>query len=98
MRGRVRKLSSFYLAALVCLAAVLALSSCSRSRRQTPPAIDGAAIFKNKCATCHSTGNDMRAPEPAALREMSQSSILSALETGRMKWEGKTLSKGQLKA
>jgi polyvinyl alcohol dehydrogenase (cytochrome) len=98
MRGRVRKLSSFYLATLACLAAALALSSCSRSHRQSPPAIDGAAIFKNKCASCHSTGNDMRAPEPAALREMSQSSVLSALETGRMKWEGKTLSKGELKA
>jgi polyvinyl alcohol dehydrogenase (cytochrome) len=35
----------------------------------------------------------MRAPEPEALREMSHSAIRSALETGRMKWEARTLSK-----
>ena len=92
------KFASFYLATTACLAAALALSGCSRSRRQTPPAIDGAAVFKAKCATCHNIGNDMRAPEPAALREMSQTSIISALETGRMRWEGKTLSKGERKA
>jgi polyvinyl alcohol dehydrogenase (cytochrome) len=35
----------------------------------------------------------MRAPEPEALREMSRSAIHSALESGRMKWEARTLSK-----
>jgi polyvinyl alcohol dehydrogenase (cytochrome) len=35
----------------------------------------------------------MRAPEPEALREMSRSAIRSALETGRMKWEARALSK-----
>lgn len=37
----------------------------------------------------------MRAPEPEALHEMSRSSILSALNSGRMRWEGKTLSKAE---
>jgi polyvinyl alcohol dehydrogenase (cytochrome) len=37
----------------------------------------------------------MRAPEPPALREMSSRTILAALTTGRMQWEGKTLSKAE---
>lgn len=78
------------------LTVAMAFSGCARKNQ--PPAIDGAAVFKSKCASCHRNDNDMRAPEPAALREMSRHSILSALETGRMQWEGKRLSKGERKA
>lgn len=75
------------------LAAIVTIVACSR--KQAPPAIDAAALFKDKCTTCHRNDNDMRAPEPAALREMSNRSILAALNTGRMQWEGKTLSKAE---
>lgn len=37
----------------------------------------------------------MRAPEPEALRQMSKASIRTALDSGRMKWEGKFLSKAE---
>ena len=37
----------------------------------------------------------MRAPEPQALQEMSKSTILGALDSGRMKWEAKSLDKAQ---
>jgi polyvinyl alcohol dehydrogenase (cytochrome) len=37
----------------------------------------------------------MRAPELAALHEMTSSSILATLESGRMKWEAKFLCKAQ---
>jgi polyvinyl alcohol dehydrogenase (cytochrome) len=37
----------------------------------------------------------MRAPEPEALREMSRSAIRGALESGRMKWEARSLSKAE---
>lgn len=37
----------------------------------------------------------MRAPEPEALRQMSQSAIHAALDSGRMKWEAKNLSKAE---
>jgi polyvinyl alcohol dehydrogenase (cytochrome) len=37
----------------------------------------------------------MRAPALEALRQMTKASILAALETGRMKWEGKFLSKAE---
>ncbi|HKU26704.1 MAG TPA: PQQ-binding-like beta-propeller repeat protein, partial [Candidatus Sulfotelmatobacter sp.] len=40
-------------------------------------------------------GNDMRAPEPAALHFMSQRFILAALNSGRMKFEAKGLTKAQ---
>ena len=37
----------------------------------------------------------MRAPEPEALRQMTKGTILAALESGRMKWERKLLSKAK---
>ena len=37
----------------------------------------------------------MRAPEPEALRQMSQSAIRLAVQTGRMKWEARGLSNPQ---
>lgn len=40
----------------------------------------------------------MRAPEPEELHQMSNASILAALESGRMKWEGKLLSKAKKQA
>ena len=62
-------------------------------RKPAPAPVDAAAVFNHKCAACHHNDNNLRAPEPAALREMSRGAILAALETGEMKWEGKTLSK-----
>ena len=51
-----------------------------------------------KCATCHSKGNDMRAPEPTALHLMSKNLILAALNSGRMRFEARQLSKLQKNA
>ena len=77
--------------ALFCL--TLGLSGCTKKQAAAPP--DGAALFTKKCASCHQPNNDMRAPPPDALRQMTSASILAALESGRMKWEGKFLSKAQ---
>lgn len=78
---------------LLCLTAAILVQGCSRKQAAAPP--DGAALFAKKCASCHRPGNDMRAPETAALHEMTTSSIVAALESGRMKWEAKFLSKAQ---
>jgi polyvinyl alcohol dehydrogenase (cytochrome) len=78
---------------LLIVACVFDLTGCSR--KDTAPAIDAAALFEKRCASCHNEGNDMRAPEPEALRQMSQSAIRAALDSGRMKWEAKTLSKAE---
>lgn len=71
----------------------LTLQACSR--KPNTPAPDGSALFVRRCATCHTPGNDMRAPEPAALHLMSQRFILAALNSGRMKFEAKGLTKTQ---
>ena len=57
-----------------------------------PPPLDGAALFQQRCASCHKADNDMRAPLPEALHQMSRDTILMALKSGRMKWEGRLLS------
>ncbi|MGB7863543.1 MAG: PQQ-binding-like beta-propeller repeat protein, partial [Candidatus Sulfotelmatobacter sp.] len=65
------------------------------SKKQASPAPDGEALFTKKCASCHQPNNDMRAPDPNSLRQMTAASILAALQTGRMKWEAKFLSTAQ---
>ena len=71
----------------------LSLSACSRKPNTPPP--DGSALFVKRCASCHTPGIDMRAPEPAALHLMSQRFILAALNSGRMKFEARGLTKTQ---
>jgi polyvinyl alcohol dehydrogenase (cytochrome) len=78
---------------LAALAASVLMQGCAR--KQVSAAPDGAALFTKKCASCHKPENDMRAPEPTALRLMSSASILTVLESGRMKWEAKFLSRAQ---
>src|ERR1051326_5791264 len=50
------------------------------------------ATFQTKCATCHAAGNSVGAPLPETLRQMSWQAILSALEVGKMKPIGDSLS------
>jgi polyvinyl alcohol dehydrogenase (cytochrome) len=77
------------------LAAIL-MAGCSR--KQTAPPPDGNALFAKRCASCHDPNNDMRAPTPQELHEMSKDAIFAALDSGRMRWEAKFLSKAQKKA
>lgn len=44
---------------------------------------DGAALYKQNCATCHDGGMD-RAPSRDALKAMSADRVLAAMETGPM--------------
>jgi polyvinyl alcohol dehydrogenase (cytochrome) len=77
---------------ILAITLAIGLLGCSR-KKNPPPQIDATAVFNKKCAGCHRNDNEMRAPEPAALREMSRASILAALNSGRMKWQGRFLSK-----
>jgi polyvinyl alcohol dehydrogenase (cytochrome) len=52
----------------------------------------GAEVFDVACAMCHGTGSAIAAPHPEALKLMSARSIESALQTGRMKAQGSSLS------
>ena len=75
-----------------CILLLLVAGVLAGCRRKPAPPLDGAALFKGTCAGCHHNDNGMRAPEPSALKEMSRRSILAALETGTMNWEGRKLS------
>src|SRR3989442_9259475 len=50
------------------------------------------ASFQTRSATCHVAGNSVGAPLPETLRQMSWQTILSALEVGKMKPMGDSLS------
>src|SRR4029079_2554650 len=63
---------------------------------QTPP--DGAAVFKQSCATCHTAAPADRVPSDRALREMSADAIRTALTTGPMRAQGQALSDAQREA
>jgi polyvinyl alcohol dehydrogenase (cytochrome) len=76
---------------LSCVLLLLLVVGCSRNPAAAPP--DGAALFTKKCANCHESNSDTRAPAQEALKQMSRGAIYAALDTGRMKWEGKFLSK-----
>ena len=78
------------------LAGLIGASGCSGNH--DPSSVDGAGLFASRCARCHRENNDLRAPQPEALRQMSQSTILAALDSGRMKWEAKRLSKVEKEA
>ncbi|MFZ0730703.1 MAG: PQQ-binding-like beta-propeller repeat protein [Candidatus Sulfotelmatobacter sp.] len=80
---------------VILIALCIGLASCSRTPAPPP---DGAALFVQKCASCHKAENDMYAPPPETLHEMSKPAILAALQTGRMKWEGKFLSQAKKNA
>ena len=90
-------LNACKIVALVVVA-ILGTAACSHKQKPSPTPIDAAALFKKKCAGCHHNDNDMRAPEPQALNEMSKSTILAALNSGRMKWQGKQISKAEKNA
>jgi polyvinyl alcohol dehydrogenase (cytochrome) len=68
------------------------------SRKAAPPPVNASAVFAKRCGSCHFEGNDLRAPEPQALRNMSRASILTALKSGRMRWQGKSLSPAEKSA
>jgi polyvinyl alcohol dehydrogenase (cytochrome) len=50
------------------------------------------ALFDMRCATCHAPDNTLGAPSPQNLRQMSWKAILTALENGKMKGIGDSLT------
>ena len=56
---------------------------------------NGAALFRSRCASCHTPFNAARAPWPDTLRLMTQTAILGALETGKMRAVGAGMSHEQ---
>jgi len=58
---------------------------------------DGAALFQQHCAACHESGAN-RAPQTAALKQMSADNVLFALKTGSMAQMGAGLTQAELRA
>jgi polyvinyl alcohol dehydrogenase (cytochrome) len=66
---------------------------------QVPPAtntpqVDGSAVFKQACASCHQPGQT-GTPTPEALRAFSPEAIVNALTNGKMSLQGAALSAGE---
>jgi polyvinyl alcohol dehydrogenase (cytochrome) len=59
---------------------------------------DGAALYREHCASCHDASAVTRAPAPAALRLMTPENIVASLETGGMKAQGAPLTAAQRRA
>ena len=59
---------------------------------------DGAAIYRDKCAACHDSPAQSRAPATASFRMTSPENIVRALETGLMKDQGLSLTAGEKQA
>ncbi|HEV8393881.1 MAG TPA: PQQ-binding-like beta-propeller repeat protein [Vicinamibacterales bacterium] len=72
----------------VTLAALPLLIAVS-AHAQTP---DGAAVFTQSCASCHTGAVESRAPAPEALRARSPQSIVESLVNGAMRTQGARLS------
>jgi polyvinyl alcohol dehydrogenase (cytochrome) len=66
--------------------------ACSASWAQN---INGSAIFERSCAGCHRPDSGTRAPLPEVLRQMSRDSVLRALVSGKMKFQGDSLSEAE---
>ena len=56
---------------------------------------DGSYLFNSRCTSCHVPFNPVRAPWPNSLKLMLQSTILNALETGKMSAQGSAMSREQ---
>jgi polyvinyl alcohol dehydrogenase (cytochrome) len=56
---------------------------------------DGAALYREKCAACHDSPAQSRAPAASALKMMSPENVVRALETGLMREQGTSLSLAQ---
>lgn len=53
----------------------------------------GFAIFQERCMSCHGNPDaPLKAPEPAALRQMTPEAILDALVNGAMRLQGQSLA------
>src|SRR5207249_3217270 len=57
----------------------------------------GAAVYENRCATCHS-GTDPRTPTVASLKQKTPQSIVDALTNGVMRQQGSDMTDAEKRA
>ena len=88
---RMTKARSITLAILLCGCCLTGAAA----QTEVKPDAGGSAIFRSRCASCHTPFNAARAPWPDTLRLMTQAAILAALETGKMRAIGAEMSREQ---
>ena len=83
----------------IAIAALCLTGTASVAAAQGPPAAgaDGAAVFTRACASCHQPGQTA-VPPPETLRTLAPEAIVTALTTGKMAEQGKTLSAAEHRA
>ena len=83
---------------LMGFAPIVVMLLASYAYGQTSP--DGAALFKQHCATCHydAATSPNRAPSPALLAGKTQEEILRALESGAMVIYGNRINEAERRA
>ena len=59
---------------------------------------DGAALYTQRCASCHEGGQVARAPARDVIAALSPERIVAALETGLMRVQGESLTPDQRRA
>jgi polyvinyl alcohol dehydrogenase (cytochrome) len=78
---------------------VLVASFCASIVTAAPVfAQDGAALYTQRCASCHDGGQVARAPSRDVIAALTPDRIVGALETGTMRVQGETLTADQRRA
>src|SRR3954447_6310037 len=77
---------------VVVVAAVTAFAASSASAQ------DGAAIYAQRCASCHEGGQVARAPSREVMAALPPDRIVGALEPGAMRVQGESLTPEQRRA
>jgi polyvinyl alcohol dehydrogenase (cytochrome) len=70
----------------------------AQEKEVATPALQGQGLFIENCSTCHKNGNEApKAPSQQTLMQMTPESVMSALKTGPMTVQAKTLSDQQMR-
>lgn len=81
--------------AVLCIASLTLAVSLSAASTTAP---DGAALYRQRCASCHENSAATHAPPTSALRKLAPEGIIRSLESGSMKTEGAGLSADEKRA
>jgi alcohol dehydrogenase (cytochrome c) len=80
------------------LAACVLGAAVAQPRGQSGSRADGAAVFEQRCASCHEGAADERAPSRTSLADRTPQQIVDALTVGTMAAQGAPLSDAERRA
>ena len=74
------------------------LAACMTVVATASSAQDGAALYTQRCASCHDNGAVSRAPARDVIAALSPDRIVESLDSGAMRVQGETLSPAERRA